>query len=338
VNSVSQHGQTSFGTAGKTRYLLGVDGGGTKTVALIAALDEGGQITVLGRGKGGPSNLRLSGKEQSLNSLDEAINEARIEAGLPEAGQVCAVMALAGSTSPDVQQDICNWAKTHKYITQLEIVHDALPVLATGTADGQGIALIVGTGSVAVGVDINGKTVTKGGWGHWFGDKGSGFHLGYRALAAVAEASDEIGPETLLSELVLEVLGTADARSILKEVSAGDDTRRAVAALAPVVLDAAARNDKVAMKIVQGAVTEAVKLVAAVAKALSFEGSYPLALAGGVVCRSELFRNELMSCLNKMPCPPNEVTLVNEPVSGCLKMARAKLMESDQAPTPWLSE
>ena len=72
-----------------------------------------------------------------------------------------------------------------------------------------------------------------------------------------------------MSELVLERLGTKDPRSILKEVSDNGDTRRAVAALAPIVMDAAEKQDRVAQRIVNGAVMEAVKLVAAVAKALA---------------------------------------------------------------------
>lgn len=311
--------------ADKLRYVLGVDGGGSKTMALVAVLDEAGHMDILGRGRGGPSNLRLAGREQSLNSLDQAVDEALMQAGMPGRYLDYAVLALAGSSSPDVQQDVTNWAHGRNLSSHLEIAHDALPVLADGTAKGWGIALIVGTGSVAFGVDINGNSVIKGGWGHWFGDKGSGFYLGYQALAAVAEASDDIGPETILSGLVLDKLGTEDTRSILKEVSAGGDTRRAVAALAPIVLDAAEKNDKVAQRIVRGAVEEAVKLVAATSKALAFKRSYPMALAGGVVCKSQLFRDELMIGLNGLEVPPAGVTLVDEPVMGCLEIARAKL-------------
>jgi N-acetylglucosamine kinase-like BadF-type ATPase len=336
VSSLPDKGQLHPGDARKTRYLLGVDGGGSKTLALVAVLDASGRMSVMGRGRGGPSNLRLSGKEQSLQSLDQAIDEALADAGVPGRCLDYAVLALAGSTSPDVQLDVTNWANHRHLSSRLEIVHDALPVLAHGTPDGWGIALIVGTGSVAVGVDRHGKSVTKGGWGHWFGDKGSGFYLGDMALAAVAEASDDIGPQTLLSELVLERLGTRDPRSILKEVSDGVDTRRAVAALAPIVMDAADRQDRVAQRIINGAVMEAVKLVAAVAKALKFEHPYPLALAGGVVCSSQFFRDELLLRLNSFKTPPATVTLVDEPVTGCLKIARKKLlgMDSHQAGDP----
>jgi len=313
------------GDIGNSRLLLGVDGGGSKTLALVAVLDEFDEMRVLGRGRGGPSNLRLSGKEQSLNSLDQAIDEALLEAGMPGRNFDCAVLALAGSTSPDIQNDVNSWAQERKLSTRLDVVHDAMPVLAHGTASGWGIALIVGTGSVAVGVDSSGNSVTKGGWGHWFGDKGSGFYLGYKALAAVAEASDDIGPETRLSGLVLERLGAENTRSILQEVSASSDTRRAVAALAPLVLDAAVRHDKVARRIVKEAVAETVKLVAAVAKALAFNDPFPLALAGGVVCNSQLFRDELLIRLNNLKVSPGQVTLVVEPVLGCLKIARSNL-------------
>ena len=316
---------------GKPRLLLGVDGGGSKTAALIASLDQNGQMNIIGRGRGGPSNLRLAGKEQSLRSLNQAIDEALSDANVGRQNVDYAVLALAGSTSPDVQRDVIDWAKGRELSPFIDIVHDADPVLASGTADGWGIALIVGTGSVAVGIDTAGNSATKGGWGHWFGDKGSGFYFGYKALSAVAEASDEIGPETILSELVLENLGAADPRSILKEVLSHGDTRREVAALAPIVLDAAARHDSVAWRIVNGAVVESVKLVAAVAKALEFDAPYPLALAGGVVCRSQFFQDELIAGLDKLQPPHAKVTVVDEPVMGCLAIARTKLMASDLA-------
>lgn len=310
------------------RLVLGVDGGGSKTAALLASLDKNGQLTILGRGIGGPSNLRLAGKEQSLQSLDKAVNEALMDADVEGKELHCAVLALAGSTSPGVKEDVSNWARKRKLSSNVEIVPDIDPVLAIGTDSKPAAALIVGTGSVAVGTDAAGNTIMRGGWGHWFGDKGSGFYLGYKALAAVAEASDEIGPETTLSELVLAELGTTDPRSILTEVSASGDTRREVAALAPIVLHAAAANDSVARRIVISAVTEAVKLVSAVSKALEFESPYPLALAGGVACRNQYFREGLISELNKLEPPPAIITLVDEPVKGCLNIAREKLNSS----------
>ncbi len=312
---------------GLCQLVIGVDGGGSKTAALLASVDAKGKTVILGRGRGGPSNLFLAGKEQSLASLNQAIDEAMDAAGVPGQKLAYAVLALAGSTSPDVQRDVAEWAEHRGLSERVEIVHDVAPVLAMGAGQGKGVALIVGTGSVAVGVDADGQSVLKGGWGHWFGDKGSGFYLGYKALAAVAEASDEIGPETVLSELVMESLGTVDPRSILEKVLSGGDARREVAALAPVVLDAAVNHDEVALRIVNHAVTEAAKLVTAVVKSLGLDQEYPLAIAGGVICGSQYFRDELQKQLMSMHPKPSSVTVVDRPVLGCLKIAADHLLK-----------
>jgi len=330
MNSVSETDPNRDASTAKPRLFLGVDGGGSKTVALLASLDEAGEIHILGEGKGGPSNLRLAGKEQSLQSLEMAIDEAMKDAGVDGQNLDYAILALAGSGSPDVQRDVSKWAQERKLSSHVDIVPDVDPVLAHVMDSGRGIALIVGTGSVAIGIDVDGNSVTKGGWGHWFGDKGSGYYLGYKALAAVAEASDEIGPETALSEMVLERLGATDPRSILQEVTSSGDTRREVAALAPLVLRAAADNDSVALGIMNDAIDEAVKLVAAVVKALAFDRPYPLALAGGVACRNQFFRDGLLSELDKLQPPPETVTVVDEPVMGCLTIARQKLHNTGQ--------
>ena len=313
---------------GKSRLLLGVDGGGSKTAAMVATLDDSGHMTIRGRGLAGPSNLRLAGREQSIASLNQAVDEALGEANAAGREVDYAVLALAGSTSPDVRREVTNWARMRKLSSRVGVIHDVDPVLVCGTEDGWGVALVVGTGSVAIGVDSAGNSVTKGGWGHWFGDKGSAFDIACKALAAVAEAADDIGPETILSELVMEKLGTANPRSILKEVTANGDTRCEVAALAPLILNAAKCDDGVANGIVDEAVEETVKLVAAVVKTLDFTSPYPLALGGGVACKSNIFRDKLIRGLNRLQPPPGTVTVVDEPVLGCLEIARAKLSGS----------
>lgn len=315
-----------------SHVVLGVDGGGSKTVALIASIDNAGQFQILGRGRGGPSNLRLAGKQRSLASLNEAVDAALGAADLRGRAVDYAVLALAGSLFSDVRDEVNAWAQQRNLSSQVEIIHDALPVLASGPDNGRGIALIVGTGSVAVGVNGQGETATLGGWGHWFGDKGSGFDLGCKALAAVAEATDGIGSQTIMCELVLEHLGISDPRQILQQVSATGDVRREVAALAPIVLEAAGLQDTLAIEIISNAIGEAVKLVAAVAKKLSLKTSYPLMLAGGVACSNPLFRDELISRLSRMNPAPEPIRIVDEPVHGCLKIARKKLANSVSDP------
>jgi len=325
MSAISTPGQKHTGVTGETRLLLGVDGGGSKTTALIAELGDAGTIQILGRGAGGPSNLRLAGKEMALASLDKAVDEALVEAGLEGRFLDCAVLALAGAAYADVRDEVNRWARQRNLSLDVEVIHDAEPVLASCMGGGCCIALIVGTGSVAVGINSAGTKLTLGGWGHWFGDKGSGYDLGRQALSAIAEASDGIGPETVISDLVLERLEVSEPRQILRVMSAKGDLRREVAALAPIVQAAAVMRDEVANRIVQSAIVEAAKLVSAVVKKLAFKDPYSLAVAGGVICGSQHFRDSLIGLLGKSEPLPGTVTVVDEPVMGCLDIAREKL-------------
>jgi N-acetylglucosamine kinase-like BadF-type ATPase len=288
-------------------------------------MDDDGGTRELGRGRGGPSNVLLAGAELSLGSLNQAVDQALGEANVDCQNVDCSVLALAGSTSEDVRNVVAAWTKSRQLTSHVVIIHDSYPVLVSGTEQGWGIALIVGTGSVAFGVDPAGTAITRGGWGHWFGDKGSGFALGRQALAAVAEAADDIGPETMLTDMVLEKLGVSDPRSMLKRISSGVETRRDIAALAPTVLEAAERQDRVARLIVSDAVSEIVKLVGSVSKGLAFSRPFPLALAGGVISGSQYFRDELSDLLCRLQPAPEKISVVYEPVMGCLKIAHAKL-------------
>ena len=310
------------------QMVLGIDGGGSKTAALIASLDEAGELNILGHGRGGPSNLRLAGKQRSLESLDRAVDEALTESNLQGQKLDYAVLALAGSTFSDVRDEVIAWAVSRNLSKKVDIIHDAEPVLASGVDHGRGVALIVGTGAVAVGINSKGETATLGGWGHWFGDKGSGFDLGCKALSAVAEAADGVGPSTIMHDMVLTRLKIDDPRRILQKLSARGDVRREVAAIAPIVLDAAELDDPVATSIVVNAVAEALKLVAAVATRLNFSTPYPLMLAGGVACSNRIFHAELMDGLKRLIPAPDPVHLIDAPVQGCLKIARSRLLSS----------
>ena len=112
--------------------------------------------------QGGPSNLRLAGKQRSLESLDKAVDEALAEAGLAGKSLDYAVLALAGSTFEDVRDEVIAWALSRNLSSKVDIIHDAEPVLASGVDHGRGIALIVGTGAVAVGINSKGESATTG--------------------------------------------------------------------------------------------------------------------------------------------------------------------------------
>jgi len=326
------------------KLILGVDGGGSKTAARIATVGArpardksrpldglvqaatAHDITTLGEGFGGPSNVRAVGAAHAEINLDVAIDAAHRDAGTTGATIDYAVLGLAGSSLPDVHAFIMHWAKRRNLATQVDVVHDADPVLAAGTPGGEGVALIVGTGSVAIGTDGHGERSVTGGWGHWFGDTGSGFDLGRRALAAVADAVDGVGPETLLVGEILQRLNTDKPREMLQKLGMAADVRREIAALAPTLLQAAADDDEVALRIVRDAADATARLVHATVKKLNLDAHTPLAVAGGIVCSNTMYREALLEYLHKLGTAPSSITIVDQPVEGCLAMARDRLL------------
>ena len=310
----------------KRTLILGIDGGGSKTAVRIAVLENEGNIRVVGEGHSGPSNVRAVGQAHAEINLNVAVDAAHGMAGTAKEAIDYAVLGLAGSSSPDVKTFIESWARRRALATTVDIVHDADPVLAVGAPDGNGIALIVGTGSAAIGRGRDGQRLVTGGWGHWFGDTGSGYDLGRRALAAVADAVDGVGPETLLVERVLKRLHTDNPREILKQLGRNADVSREIASVAPILLAAADDGDAVANEIVSAAAAGAAELVRATLDKLGQERDVPLAIAGGVVCSSTLYRETLLAMLHAQGITPKSVTVVREPVEGCLLMARERLL------------
>lgn len=303
------------------KLALGVDGGGTKTVAWLARNIPGCEPEVLGCGSAGSSNWRAVGRDKALENLTLAIDSAWSAAGLEVGTAASAVLALAGAGQADVKAQLLDWAYGRLVANKVQVVHDALAVLQAGTPAAWGVALVAGTGAVAFALDANGRDAVAGGWGYWFGDEGSAFWIGRAALRAVSQAADGRGPATLLTRAILERLETENPREILSVLSRAGDERRGIAGLADLVIDSAEQQDAVAADIVDRAVAHLATLVRCVAERLSLGQQFPLALAGGVLCGSILVRQRLLHELQNGGISPSSLELVSEPVLGCLKMA-----------------
>ena len=141
--------------------LLGIDGGGSKTVALLADLDG----RVLGRGVAGSSNYQAAGAQAAQTALDQAIAAAYANARLPgpawpQASDAisAACFGLAGVDRPEDRDLFEAWTADRLPHARVVIANDAELVLAAGTAYGWGCALISGTGSIVYGRDPAGRT------------------------------------------------------------------------------------------------------------------------------------------------------------------------------------
>jgi N-acetylmuramic acid 6-phosphate etherase len=295
---------------------LGIDGGGTHTVALLAG--RGG--TVLGRGTAGPSNRQAVGTGRALAALDEAVSAAFTATGRPRVPVASACLGLAGADRPEDQAVIREWAERVRLAGQVEVTSDAAILLAAGTPEGWGLVLIAGTGSIAFGRAADGRRARAGGWGYLLGDEGSAYALVLSALQAVARAADGRAPSTSLTERLLARLGVSQPQGLIAAVYRSGRDRADLAALAPLVVEAA-EDDAVAAQIVEEEARELAQAGAAVARQLGWSGPVPVALAGGLLLGSEGYRERMIQGLRSLGVLPAVVALVEEPAQGALRLA-----------------
>jgi N-acetylmuramic acid 6-phosphate etherase len=314
------------GTAASGELVLGVDGGGSKTIAWLARQGGAGEATPLGRGTAGPSNPQAVGFALALENLDRAIAAAFSEAAIDRGTLAAAVLALAGSDRDENRRVLHRWAEDRRLARRVEIVHDAAAVLAAGTSGGWGVALIAGTGSFSFGETADGRSARAGGWGFLMGDEGGGYALALAGLRAAARAADGRGPATALVAGFLERLGLNSPPELVTAVYRMAADRAAIASLAKIVIERADEQDAAALAIVDRAAAELAGLVEAVARKLELgKGSspFPLALAGGLLTSSPRLRAGVLDRLAAVSLRADPVVPVVDPVRGALKRAAA---------------
>jgi N-acetylglucosamine kinase-like BadF-type ATPase len=314
--------------AASRNLVLGVDGGGTKTVAHLAEVEPSGKVNTVGQGHAGSSNMKAVGVEEALANLSLAIEQTGLELNHAAPPVAVAVFGLSGGGRPEAQEIIKQWNESTGLAQRAVLVHDALPVLIAGTPLGQGVALIAGTGAVAFASNTIDRTIVVGGWGYWFGDEGSAFWLGQAALRAVSQDSDGRGPATSLTSQILNRLNVSEPRDMLTALSSRGDVRHAIAELAELVTVAADEGDSVARHIANQAATQLAALVQSAAKQTELGNKFSLALAGGVLTRSTLIRESLNSQLAKANVISDSIEIVSEPVRGCLTLAVRELQSN----------
>jgi N-acetylglucosamine kinase-like BadF-type ATPase len=205
----------------------------------------------------------------------------------------------------------------------VKVANDATLLLAAGTPNGWGLAVIAGTGSIAFVKDAAGRVGRCGGWGYTLGDEGSAYLVALNALKAACRAHDRVGPATVLLDRFVSKMAVAGPPDFIPAVYRGAWDRAAIAGLAPLVLDAAAEGDGVALAVVDH---QAKELAATAAGAVRNHGmaaaGVPVALAGGVFLNSETYRTIFLGELARLGVIVGPVTLVPDPAAGAVRLAR----------------
>jgi N-acetylglucosamine kinase-like BadF-type ATPase len=259
---------------------LGIDGGGTKTVAVL--LDENSQE--IARAVSGSSNVHSVGPAVAETSLGDAIERVLSATGLTAADVAAIGLGIAGAARAEDQQLVRALLARIAPFRNVIVTHDAEAALVGGIGRRYGVVLIAGTGAIAYGVNADGESRRADGWGYLLGDEGSAHWIGLEGLRAVVRAHDGRGQVTALTEALLSHLCLPNADALVTRVYADDFGVPQLAALASLVSAVAGSGDLVAQAIQREAGQRLGETVCAVVRGLGMcDQAFEAVLLGGVL-------------------------------------------------------
>lgn len=273
------------------RWVLGLDGGGTKTVCVL--MDGSGAI--LSQSRSEPSNPLRAGVAAAFAAIRDAAQQAGSLANieLKQIGALCA--GLAGTGQPDVAEKMRVLLTAEFPQAAIHVCTDLELALAAAGPDANNEAALVlnaGTGSFAVGRGKNGEVLRVGGHGPLHGDEGSAYDIGRRALQSVIIESSSTGTNSALGKKILAELGVSNLAEAQRQAQSAPE--EVYAKLFPVVAAAADSGDPAAQNILRAAAGELTALVATLADRLSLQGQeFLLAKTGGMMGRCTYFDTQL---------------------------------------------
>lgn len=281
------------------KYIIGVDGGGTKTEAVAYDL-EGNVLKVSLKGFANP----LNNKEEALKNIEASIKEITDEYGTYDLKGL--YLGIAGSESTGNKEIIKEIAD--KYYKDSVVMNDGELALKAMLKGEDGILTIAGTGSISFGVNGE-KSIRCGGWGHLLGDEGSAYKIAIEAIKRIIFENDNRLEKSKLTKKVMEELNIDNASDVVPFVYSS--TKDEVAKLAPIVSMLAQAGDEISISIMQKEGLELAKTTENTYKALGFE-KCSIGLVGGVIRKSkivrEVFENYLKENINVVSYVDSEVS------------------------------
>jgi len=251
--------------------------------------------------------------------LPRVVRAAALEAGvsLPLTALVVGLSGAgreASRSAVELELELMGLSARTRVDTDVAVAfHDAF-------ADGPGVLLIAGTGSIAWGRAEDGREGRVGGWGHHIGDEGSGYAIGLDALRRVARHADGRARETGLLKAILSHVGVADLDSLV--LWTADASKADIAGLAPIVAEAAAGGDGVAREILADAVDELEGHVLTILTTMGpWQHAPQIMLAGGLLMPGGSLRESVERALAK-----HSLTPLDRVLDGAMGAARLAMV------------
>lgn len=305
-------------TANENKYFLGVDGGGTKTVAWI--VDAGGRP--VGIGNSGSSSPRNVGIKTSVLNIAEAIRKALILGRIKKVAAafigLAAIEEEFGSKIPEIKKKLLKCDNLKEVLVgKLAIGSDQRVAFRSGGHQRNGMVVISGTGCVVRG--WNGKKDIKAsGWG-WLADEGSACWSGQSAYRHVLKTMDGRKRKSLLSDIIIKELKISRPEELNEKIY-GENSVGILASFSLLIDKAAQKGDLFALKILREGAEEMAIATGVVARKLDFKAKFPVVLIGGMFESTE-YLNVFKKKVKNYKLSADILLPEKPPVYGAVKLA-----------------
>lgn len=297
--------------------VLGVDGGNTKTLALIARADG----VIIGAGRAGCGDIYgAPSPAAAIAEIERAVEQALAAAGIQAAALNAAAFSLAGADWPEDFRLLEAALRDRGYGRAIIVVNDAIGALRAGSPDGVGVVVACGTGAAIGARNAAGKV-----WHSSFWQEPQGAsELSTQTLRAVYRAELGIDPPTALTEHILAIFGARTVEEVLYRLTARDIARPEQARhLVRPLFAAADAGDAAACRIVTAhGRTLGDYAIAAARQVDLLATAFTLVLTGGVLRHpSPLLRDALVARVQEIAPGARPAQSRFEPAAGAVLLA-----------------
>ena len=264
-------------------YLIGIDGGGTKTRCVAADING----NPLYETTGGPSNFLVHSLDKVSENIIILLKDCTKNLNCDFNDFSCVVLGTAGAgRKEDAEKLKDHFIKfTKGQIKNFYVESDARIALEGAFTEKPGSILISGTGSIMFGKDAEGEIHRVGGFGRQVGDEGSGYSIGKKGLQVISKFYDGRGKDTSLVKLVSDNFEINNDEELINAVYKNNFD---IASLAQLVIIAAEKNDEACIKIIDDETEELILHIEAMRKKLKLR-TMEVSFSGGIITNENYF-------------------------------------------------
>lgn len=303
------------------KYLIGLDGGGTKTKCVVTDF----QFNKLYESVGSASNFLIIGTEKVSETIFSLIKESveHLNISYDEIAAVLIGTTGAGriEDANKLKNDFTEYVKSKGIDINFFVESDARIALEGAFSGKSGSLLIAGTGSIIFGKDKFNNIYRVGGFGKLIGDEGSGFVIGRKGLQSASKFFDGRIEKTLLADFLKNDFKINNGSSLISAIYRNNFD---IASFAPKVIEAAQQNDIEAIKICDDETNELILQVKAMYKLLN-EDKMKLSLIGGIISNENFYSNLFKKKLKEQLPSVEIVQPENPPEIGAAILAKNKI-------------